>query len=144
MLPHSPQAHCKICMHCVSTARGSSSHLTCCQPSVVHSDPLPPPPASRTPKRPSCRLDISSEGCKGGELAVTIATSSPADTKRKKDRCFLCELRRSKEVFVGKDSFSSPIPGRAELRELVPRGEQAELCTLPLLCHGLTQEHERC
>lgn len=75
---------------------------------------------------------------------MTISTSTPADTKHKKNRCLLCELRRSKEEFLGKDSFSSPIPRGAELRELVPRGEQAVLCTLPLLYRGLTREHERC
>lgn len=35
-----------------------------------------------------------------------------------------------------------PVPGQAELRELVPRGEQAVLCTLPLLYHGLIREHK--
>lgn len=129
MLPHSPQAHSKSAWTLYLTARGSSSHLTCCQPKVVLSSPLPSPPVSRAPKWPSCHLNISSEGCKGWEPAVTIAASSPADTKHNKNHCLLCEQWRSKEVFLGKDSFSCLVPGQAELR--VPRAEQAVLCTPP-------------
>lgn len=52
-------------------------------------------------------------------------------------------LGRNREVFLQKNS-SSPIPLWAELRAPVPRGDQTMLCTLPLLYHGLTREHQRC
>lgn len=53
-------------------------------------------------------------------------------------------LGRSREMFPRKDTSSFPIPLWAVLRELVPRREQVMLCTLPLLYHWLTQEHQRC
>lgn len=78
LLPHSPpRITTKTCMHRSLPALGQflTPHTLTAQRCAI----------TRAPKSPHCDLDISPEGCKGREPAVTLAPFTPADTGYKRN-----------------------------------------------------------